>query len=328
MLKRLKNILIIALITLLLGEGAVRLMGYKPFTPWPNRYNTEDGSPYFKEHPVYGYISKQGQYTINQNHKNYFTVTNNSKGYRITSQTKEYKAKPEVWMFGCSLTNGWMLNDEETFCWLAQQQLPDYHICNYGVPSYSNLQSLLQLQELLKTKAAPKLVVLNFAWFHNIRNTYVRYWEKSIAPVGMLNGLQIPYARLTDNRYEVKYKPLVYHAWPLMEYSAFSHFLETSYNRFEDETLVKSYKVTIAILEDMDRICKEKNIPFIITNVDGSEETKGFMEHLQKKGIPNADISVDLTIPENTFLPDDPHPSAKANQEMAEKLVKLITSSL
>lgn len=328
LVKRLKNIIIITVITLLLGEGAVRVLGYQPFTPWHNRYNTEDGTPYFNEHPTYGYIAKPGQHTINQNHKNYFTITNNSRGYRITSLSKEYDNKPEIWVFGCSFTNGWMLNDDETFCWLAQKELPDYKIKNYGLPSYSNLQSLLQLEDLLKTKAAPKLIILNFAWFHNIRNTYVRYWEKSIAPIGFIGNLQVPYARLNDTSYDIKYKPLKYHSWPLVEYSAFVHFLETNYNHFEDHNMVKSYMVTSKILQDFNRICRDKNILVVIANIDGSEETKGFMEHLQKKGITTADISVDLTIPENTFLPDDPHPTTKANREIAEKLIKLIQNKL
>jgi hypothetical protein len=42
------------------------------------------------------------------------------------------RSKPEIWLFGCSFTHGWSLNDEETYPWVLQERLPMYEVVNYG----------------------------------------------------------------------------------------------------------------------------------------------------------------------------------------------------
>lgn len=65
---------------------------------------------------------------------------------RLTHPLTAYPAgvaKPEIGIFGDSITYGWSVNDEETYRRLLQTGFADYEIVNFGADSYGTLRSLI-----------------------------------------------------------------------------------------------------------------------------------------------------------------------------------------
>jgi hypothetical protein len=69
-------------------------------------------------------------------------------GRRITSHGNLPKTKT-ISIFGCSLTFGMGLSDNETYAWKIQEHFKNYTVFNYGCPGYSLYQMLLLLERTL-----------------------------------------------------------------------------------------------------------------------------------------------------------------------------------
>ncbi|HVS80572.1 MAG TPA: hypothetical protein VHE60_02430 [Pyrinomonadaceae bacterium] len=252
-------------------------------------------------------------------------MTHLSYGLRITHPLSTYPGKPkkEIWIFGCSLTHGWSLNDEQTYPWLVQEKLPGYEVVNFGVEAYSTVQSLLQLRQALEKGQKPALVILAYGSMHDARNTLSRTWMKIRIPAysGYVPGsISLPYMRWSpDKQPELLYKPLDYHGVPLLHYSAFANFLDDTYNDSLEKTY-HSHEVSRVLIEDFANLCKANGIEFVVAGILSDPATTDMLKYFSAKGIMTVDISVDLGIKENTTLPYDGHPSAIANKEYARKL--------
>lgn len=106
-----------------------------------------------------------------------FTVTHLPDTLRVTrplSECHREDRREAIWVFGCSFTHGWSLNDEETYPWVLQQRLPDYQVVNFGVSGYGTLHSLMQFREALRTRDKPKAAVVAYGFLHDRRNTFLR----------------------------------------------------------------------------------------------------------------------------------------------------------
>jgi len=70
------------------------------------------------------------------------------------------------------------------------------------------------------------VVVLAYASFHDVRNTFVRLRRKDAAPANALGPLVQPFARLgADGRLHFSMADVVYREAPLMRVSAVAHAL-------------------------------------------------------------------------------------------------------
>ena len=304
----------------------MRLKGLHPWTIRRTDFvKVEPPGGLHTKHPTLGYITKPGEYRITLPGPYSFKTTFLANGLRITHPLNTYseKRKKEIWIFGCSFTQGWSLNDEETYPWLLQEKLPDYEVVNFGVDGYSTAQSLIQLREALAKGTRPALVILSYASFHDVRNTLTRTWIKVrlTAGAGYAYGVvNLPYARLSkDNTPEILYQPLEYHPDLLLRSSALANLLDDTYN----ENLEKTYhslEVTHALIDEISSLCKANGIEFVLAGIFSDPATQAMLEHFKEKGIETVDISVDLSRKENTNLPYDGHPSAIANKEYARKL--------
>jgi len=96
----------------------------------------------------------------------------NHDGYRTNSAHPEsYAGKPEAWMFGCSITWGFPLNNEDSFPWLMQAEMPNVYIRSLAEHGYGNAQALLQLQNAIDRQTKlPVVAVFNYNPFHRDRN--------------------------------------------------------------------------------------------------------------------------------------------------------------
>jgi hypothetical protein len=281
----------------------------------------------YAPHPTLGYINLPGELRVTLPNSYSFTMTHTDDSLRLThphTHTAE-SPKDEIWIFGCSLTHGWSLNDEETYPWILQQKLPQYKIVNFGVDGYGTLQPLIQFQGALKERKKPKFVILTYAHFHDQRNTFVRYWRKNLSTVH--GRVAYPHAWIDqDGDLIYSMAKVEYHEFPFVRYSAFINFLDNQYNRLED-LLRHSHKVSKAIIKEFSELAKENEVELIVAGIVSSGITRKMLRYVRNEGIIATDISVDLKIKENTNLPHDPHPSAIANEQYATKLADFLNKA-
>lgn len=293
----------------------------------------EPARTYYTKHPALGYLPGPGTFKVTLPGNYSFRITHLPNGLRITHPLDTYpgKAKKEIWIFGCSFTEGWTLNDEETYPWLIQEQVKDYELVNFGVSGYATVQSLIQFREAIEKGKKPALVVLTYASFHDRRNTLTRAWMKTRMSFGAsrdLGEVKLPYMRWSANQKpELFYRPVEYHEVPLARYSALANTVDETYNRILDKTY-HSHEVSKALIEDFANLCNANQINFIVAGITSDALTNEMLEYCKSRGTTTVDISVDLGIKENTNLPYDNHPSAIANQQYARKLESVLCARL
>lgn len=316
------------LLAALIGEGLARARGLKPFAAQPANIQVVPDGKLFRALPEGGFAHFPGAFKITLPTGYEFRVTHGTNGLRVTHPplVSEAKVRPELWILGCSLTHGWSLNDEDTYPWRVQTALPEFEVLNGGVSGYGTLHQRLLFQELLKQRGKPAVVVVAYGLFHDYRNTYVRIWQKGFAPYNRLPDLTYPFARLGaagELIYEAA--PATYSEWPLQRQSALVHWLEQNANVAE-ERRVRSHAVSRALLANWAGACLKEGIPFIVAGI--SSDAAPMLEWCRTTRIKAVDISVPLSEPGNTNAPHDGHPSAKANQMYAEKLVSFLKASV
>lgn len=320
---------LLAGVFLLSTEFALRWKGVNPWVPRKNQtISVEPGGRLVTSHPTLGYTYIPGRFTVTLADGYSFVMTHLPNSLRITQPLDEYAGageKPEIWIFGCSFTHGWSLNDEDTYPWLLQQRLQDYKIVNFGVGGYGTIHSLLQYREALELKR-PRLAILAYAGFHDERNTLARTWRKAAIPNSQLESLKLPYALSTDDG-GVQYHlgtNTVYREFPLMKQLALSHYVEGYWNAAEGK-LLQSHQVSEALIMEMAKLSEEHHVKFMVAAIAPDQQMLNFAE---QQGIPTVDISVDRKVREYQNHPHDPHPSAAANKLYAAKLEPAIRTEL
>ena len=313
---------VLAVSFLAASEIVLRVKGWHPWEPGELDVMVEPGGRLYAKDASLGYVHLPGQYTITLNHSYSFRATYGDDRLRITHTPVEAALdKEEIWIFGCSFTDGWSLNDEETYAWVLQEKLPAYEVRNFGVDGYGNLQALIQMKEALASnRKPPRVAIVTYASFHDQRNTFLRSWRKLSVPYNKLVAPFQPYARLTrDNRLEFFTGPVEYEEFPLMRRSAFAHFIETRYNLWED-SFYHSNDVSRAILREFADLCRRNNIKLVVAGIYNDATTQDVLRYCEREGWLATDISVDLRAAENMNLPHDSHPSPLANRRYAQKL--------
>ena len=172
---------------LVAAEIVLRMKGWHPWDPGELDVVVEPGARLYTNHPALGYVHLPGQYRITLNHSYTFRATYGDDGLRVTHPPVEASSasgdKEEIWIFGCSFTDGWSLNDEETYAWLLQEKLPAYEVRNFGVDGYGNLQALIQLKEALRAgRRPPRVAVVTYASFHDRETRSSAHGENSPSP--------------------------------------------------------------------------------------------------------------------------------------------------
>lgn len=288
----------------------------------PGTYNLKDSALGYSPRPGKVKVTLAGPYS--------FTITHLPNGLRITHPLDTYpgESKQEIWIFGCSLTEGWTVNDADTYPWLLQEKLRRYEVVNFGVGGNSTVQSLIQFREALQNRKRPPLVILSYASIHDPRNTLAPAWRKRItnSAVQRIEDIRMPYVRQSgDTTTEILYESVEYHEVPFARYSALANSLDDTYNRLLGKTY-HSHDVSKVLIEEFSNLCKANRIDFIVAGIGFDSTTAEMLEYCKGRGIATVDISVDPRIKENTNLPYDAHPSAVANRQYAQKLAAFLSN--
>jgi hypothetical protein len=330
MLSRRKKVLIylvyLVLCVLLFASGAellARVTGHQPWLVKQLNVRVEPGGRLYVTHPTLGYSALPGQFKVTLDDSYVFTTTNLSDSLRAThpvDSSSKPKAKPQIWIFGDSITYGWSVNDEETFPWLLQKDLPNYEVVNFGFMGYGTLHSLIQLREAFQHRNKPRLIILNYASWQDVRNTFIRGRRKMLAIASSLGPVNQPYAGLTkDGKLIISMDTMQYHEFPLMRRSAFVNMLEETYDKYE-ERHVDSHAVTKDIVKEIANLCRSQGVKLIIATITSDPTTSDMLEFAHKEGLKTVDMFVDLSVPANNNLPFDSHPSALAHRQYAQLL--------
>jgi len=306
------------------------LLRSRDIRPWQIPVHSTAPYPdnnFFRTHTTLGYSHLPGKFKVPLGSDYVFNVNHRRDSLRIThpvETNRKFSGKEKIWIFGCSITHGWSVNDEETFPWLLQERLPEYKVVNFGVTGYGTIHSLIQFRDALNRKP-PKVVVLAYCKFHNIRNINTRAWRKRIAPYNKLGPIAQPYARMDkDGKLQYLTANLEYQAFPLMKYSALAHFIEKKYNQFESKWHQKD-EVSKALVNEMAMLARKHDVKFIVANI---KDGQAMLDFAEKNKILNIDISVDYALSENNNLPYDHHPSAIAHKKYADKLEGFLRTEL
>lgn len=317
-------LVLIALILILAGvELGARYLGYGDYTLPERDFTVYPDTTFFIPHKTYGYKMREGKFVINQDEQLLWTSTQDKEGYRICSLLPN-STKPEIWVFGCSFTYGWGVNDEQTYPWLLQVALPDYTVKNYGVGGYSTYQNLLQLEDLLdsvETKGLPKLVVLSYSFLHDQRNTASPFWMRAVSANVNLRELQYPFARLAGDSLSYQSLPIQYKGLPGHKKLNLISILEHEGNKEEDKSL-HNREVTLRIIDKINKKCEENNIKLLLFGLDNSQDTYITLADIYKYvERPNIVVApLDLNSKEYTYLPIDPHPNQEGHKLYAQVL--------
>ncbi|HHG83388.1 MAG TPA: SGNH/GDSL hydrolase family protein [Bacteroidetes bacterium] len=318
--------LFLLLVLLLAGEIAVRVMGYSPWEVPEQSFEISPGDSFFQEDSLLGYAGRPGTFDIVLNHSLNFRVSHNADGYRVCG-TADTVQRPEIWIFGCSFTHGFGVNDTAAYPWRLQERFPAYTFRNFGMSGYGTLQSKMQFERLLKLRGRPAMVMLAYGAFHDQRNTSNRYWRKVLSGSEITAGLRYPHVRFNaQDSLEVGYSRLEYTPFPAMGWSAFAHYLELSYNRVEDHRL-RSAEVSLHLIRQMRELANGAAVPFVLVGIFQHEETSKMLETFAQKGCNVIDISQDQEDPALRILPSDGHPNAASHRLMADKLGNFLISN-
>jgi hypothetical protein len=125
---------------------------------------TIDHGPLFRADAALGYGMYPGKYQVTE--KRYglshrFDLTVDDSGHRATSYGASTSSK-HLYISGDSGMFGWGLNDNETIPWLLQERFPAYDVVNLSLTSYSTVQALLELEQVVPKISADDVVVLTY----------------------------------------------------------------------------------------------------------------------------------------------------------------------
>lgn len=312
-----------------LGELGARLAGYEPWRP-PHgaEFVVEGGKPLGRPHATLGHCYLPGRFVLTLPTGLRFRVTHDASGLRVTrppgAPQRAGRANP-LWIFGCSVTHGWSLDDEQTYPWLLQERLPEFEVVNFGVGGYGTLHSLLQFREALAARSPPRIAVLAYAAFHDARNTLTRNRLKGTIAPSRSGRLLVPAARLgARDEAEIFMADARYPEWPLQRRLALVHLLEQEYARREQQR-ARSHRLAKALLDEFRQLADRHAVRLVLAGIWPNPETADMLRYARNQGIPAVDISVpDARQFKN--LPYDVHPNAVANWRYARKLLAFLES--
>lgn len=315
--------------SLLIVEVILRTLDYRPWQPKKLDITVEPAGQLFQVHPILGYTQMPGQFSLTHATGYTWTATHGQDTLRITEPPNSDRgedSRSEIWIFGCSYTYGWSVNDNETYPWLLQQKVPERKIVNFGVGGYGTINSFLQFREALKTRKKPELIIISYASFHDARNILLRRMGKAVVPYSRAFGSRWrPFARVDgDGNVTIDISELEYWEFPLMRRLALVHLIEQTYNSLE-VTFYNSHETSKSLLEEFAALARENDIRFVVAGID--RESARMLEDLAREGIETVDISVDLSRKGNRNMPHDGHPSFNAHRAYSQRLFELMLAA-
>ncbi|MBK7406707.1 MAG: hypothetical protein IPJ40_00710 [Saprospirales bacterium] len=336
-MKILKIILINLLVTLVLAEGGLRLLGFTSLYPYAIVSAPQNCLLPSEE---MGFTLNPGAYSITINEKLRYTATHVENKWctaRTTGSRSLLSSSSDslIVLTGCSFTYGMGVDDSLTYPYRLQAQFPNFNIVNAAVPAHGTLQTLLLLDRLIELDIRPQLLIYHYIDDHKNRNILARSFTQLLGRESRVNNAtgkdlthnaQFPYGKLDDEG-ELHIRHSGLHTKNLFAslrtHSALINQLEYIYDRlFAQKT--KAKQVTEAAILAIKAHCEANGIPFLIALLkeDSHQSMSAFCA---QKGINTVDLSIDYTDKSLLNLPYDGHPNGVAHGIWAEKMRRYLS---
>tara|TARA_B100000686_G_scaffold330520_1_gene392876 strand:+ start:551 stop:1558 length:1008 start_codon:yes stop_codon:yes gene_type:complete len=166
------------------------------------------------------------------------TLTNTVNGRKDLINDEGMK---KIIFLGGSFTQGFAVDDKETFAYLVEKELAEFNVENYGVGGYGTYQSLLKLENLEKKKI--EFVFYGYVDHHDLRNIAQDSWLKMLMEYSNRGGVKLPYVSL-ENDDIIRYEPTKFIELPFRKNSALIHLIEKKIMYFNSRS---RYKARVAI---------------------------------------------------------------------------------
>ncbi len=312
-------------------EVALLILGYRKYTPVD--YSITSSPSYcLSPDANLGFSLSPGIFEVTMNKGLNYSVTHTQDSLRSIPFSFSDSAENKIYFLGCSYTYGMGVNDNENLPALIQKELPNSKVKNFGVPGFGTIQSYLQLQKMIVENDIPNIIILNYADFHDMRNALTPFYrenlkigfERSSAEVKeIMQSSRIPFVLEKNGEFSIEYCEWndLYKHWPLRSYLASVNYLQSQSDLRKDNAIAKK-EITFFLAQQMQQLCKENNIEFIITGITKSEDTKATLKEFEKMGIETIDIAVDLNLKKYNNMPYDSHPNKLTHSIWAERILK------
>ncbi len=305
---------------LILIEVALRLFGHSPRKVLDITIN--EPITYKYDHNL-GWSSIEGKHKFkpwsDEGQETFLNI--NSDGSRYTGQS--LKKNNKLIFIGGSVTQGWAVNDHETFPYMIQNKNSNYGVYNFGTGGYGGYQSLLLLEKVLKEKKNIKFVVYGFINHHEERNIASGKWMYILNYYSKRGQVDVPYASINNMGELIRYNPIKYAKLPLSKYSSLSAKLEQkimylkSYFREKKQT-----EVSLKIINEMNELSLKKNIKFILLFLEkfNDDRDKKYRDFLNDSEI--SFIECSLPGGEEYIVKGEGHPNFKSHKKISECFLK------
>lgn len=252
-----------------------------------------------------GFTTSPGKYKIiltkkSQQKKLISLVSLNEKGYRFPYKNINDYDK-HIWLFGCSYSWGWGLNDDEIFTNKTQKNIKTHKIHNYSLPAYGNIHYLIQLKTMLKEEHTPTMAIFMYNYFHPFRNIAAPSRLRNIETLG--KDLNHPAGYISNgNKLKIKMIPI-------------------KFTEEKDPTVEYAKLITQQIFSEIKTICEQNNITAVIGLQDIAPDDS-MISFFKSNNFKLFNMNLDLNKPKMRNYPFDAHPSAKAHSKYAAMLTK------
>ncbi len=318
----------LVLVSLLLTEAALWLLGYRPYRHEPFSIRSE---PQFCLLPdsMLGFRLNPGAYRITLNDHQSFTATHDSQGRRISGFEEQTRPIP-IHLHGCSYTYGWGIDDSLSLGFQLQRGLPRATVTDFAVPGYGTVQAYLLLKASVQAGNTPQLAIISYSSLHEDRNALTPSFRRDLHLGFALSNPRIrslypsfryPYAALAGDRATIGYAhwSAIYENWPLRTRSALVNHLQTSADRFRSFWYRKK-EVTRQLFRMIRSLCDHHGITLVVACVTDDPATKSFAAWCRDEKINVLEMEVDVRQKEWHNYPFDTHPNARAHKRYAAKL--------
>ena len=221
------------------------------------------------------------------------TVTIRTDGSRATAIREEERPEHVV-LLGDSFTFGWAVSDEDTYAWQLHERFSKAEFSNHGAPGYGTYQSLLVLENLLSTPAAPpKLVIYGFADWQAARNVGLPSWLRILALASRRGPVYVPYCTLGTDGTLRRHPPERYWPWPFGGHSFLVAALEDSYVSYASRLrMADEQPVTEQLLREMNDVAQRHASELVVVLLVPNSQ---YANYLATHGIRLIDCARELT---------------------------------
>lgn len=306
---------------LLIGEALLRrrapaynLASYRRFLS----LSIDPPNSMYEPDPLLGFRHVPGSQVVTSNNVSW-RQTHGADSLRVLPRTETTAV--DVWVFGCSYTHGWGVNDPEPYAALLQQRLRDARVTNFGTDGYGTVQALLQFREGIKRRPKPALVILGHIADHMTRDSLCPGRLKTMALLTGGSYESIPYATYAQGQLRILHRPLVYQPIFGASWSAILNVIDSVRCEQEDSKLQSRMReTTLAVIGEFNRECREIGARFVVAGVDPTAET--LRASIEEAGVPFVAAWPPAGHPAFCVSPSDAHPNARGHDFIARRIVK------